>query len=189
VGSPTFKGSTAIEAQQTYVNQGGGYHSEVVKRGAQRVGEDRYYGQAIYLPPTWKFHNQNVTIQQFSPEQPEGPWLLMFLKNNQITFGGSGGIRGTVGTINKGVWVRIVVRLKLARGSGAFEVWLDGRKVISQVNRTVLPKSSKTIRWSSGIYCNDWRHHRPAGPRQLSIFHDNARIAATYALAEPANWG
>ena len=188
VSSPTFKGATAIEAQQTYVNQGGGYHSETVKRAAQRVGEDRYYGQAIYLPANWQYHNQSVVFQQFSPEKPEGPWELMWVQNDEIRFGGSGGIKGTVGKITRGTWIRVVVRLKFARGTGAFEVWLNGRKTVSLTNRTVLPKSSKTIRWSSGIYANAWRDHRPAGQRQLSIFHDQARIAATYALAEPANW-
>jgi len=188
VTSPTFKGGTAIEARQTYVNEGGGYHSETVDAAAQRVGEDRYFGQAIFLPANWQFHNQNVTFQQFSPEKPSGPWLLMFVQNDEIRFGGSGGIRGTVGKIKRGTWIRIVVRLKLHPTNGAFEVYLNGKKTVSQTNRTVLPKTSNSIRWSSGIYCTGWREGKPAGQSQLSIFHDHARIAASYNLAEPANW-
>jgi hypothetical protein len=76
----------------------------------------------------------------------------------------------------------------LAPTGGAFEVWINGKNVISQLNRSLLPKTSNSIRWSSGIYCTDWRTHVPSGPWELSVFHDQARIASTYALAEPANW-
>src|SRR5690349_16216341 len=83
------------------------------RRGAQAVGQDRYYGQAVYLPPGWKYHNQNVTFQQWSPEKPEGPWLLMFVQNNQIRFGGSDVISG-----------------------GAVEVWVNGKKAAGSVGST-----------------------------------------------------
>lgn len=189
VSSPSYKGGTAIEAKQTYINQTGGYHAESIRAGAQSVGQDRYYGQAIYIAPNWKFFNQNVTFQQFSPENPEGPWLLMFIQDNKIRFGGSGGITGTVGDIAnlRGTWIRIVIRLKLAAAGGAVEVWLNGKKTVSQTGK-ILPKTSKTIRWSSGIYCNQWRTEKPTGDSTLSVFHDHYRIASTYALAEPANW-
>jgi hypothetical protein len=190
VGSPSFEGRPVIESQQTYVNEGGGYHSETVQHGAQRVGEDRYFGQAIMLPKTWQFHDQNVTYQQFSPENPSGPWLLMYVQNDELRFGGSGGISGRMGKITglRGTWIRIVVRLKLARSQGAFEVWVNGKKVISRTNRTVLPKTANSIRWSSGMYCTGWRNGKPAGQHKLSIFHAKARIASSYGLAEPANW-
>ena len=189
VGSPTYKGNTAIEAKQTYINEDGGYDSETVQSGAQRVGEDRYYGQAIYIKPDWQFHDLGVVFQQWSPEDPSGPWLLMLIENDYIRFGG-GSIYAIAGNIAalRGTWIRIVVRLKLAPTGGAFEVWINGKKVISQLNRSLLPKTSNSIRWSSGIYCTDWRTHVPSGPWELSVFHDQARIASTYALAEPANW-
>ena len=190
VSSPAYKGSAAIEAKQTYINETGGYHSEVIKAGAQTVGADRYYGQAIHLPADWRFHDQNVTFQQWSPEDPEGPWLLMFVYGDELQYGGSGGIKGTIGSISslRGTWIRVVTRLRLASGSGAFEVWVNGRKLVSRTGMTVLPSTSQTIRWSSGIYCTAWRTGQPAGQSVLSIFHDQARIASSYALAEPANW-
>lgn len=191
VDTPVYKGAHALEATQTYIEETGGYHSEVLKRGAQSVGQDRYYGQAIRLASDWRFHDQNVTFQQWSPEDPEGPWLLMFVIGDEIRFGGSSGIKGTVGSITdlRGTWIRIVVRLKLAGdGQGAYEVWLNGRKTVSTTGTTVLPSTSQTIRWSNGIYCTAWREGTPSGPRTLTILHDNHRIASTYALAEPANW-
>ncbi|TMR19946.1 hypothetical protein ETD86_19585 [Nonomuraea turkmeniaca] len=190
VGSPVYKGSTAIEARQTYVNEGGGYHSETIQHRTQAVGQDRYYGQAIYLPPTWQFHNQNVTFQQWSPEDPEGPWELMFVQNDELRLGGSGGFSATLGKITnlRGTWIRIVTRLKFHATDGAFEVWVNGQKTWSRTGVTVLPKTSQTIRWSSGIYCTGWREGTPSGQSVLSIYHDHARIASSYALAEPANW-
>ncbi|MGH3645594.1 MAG: RICIN domain-containing protein [Micromonosporaceae bacterium] len=190
VSGPVYKGSTAIEAQQTYVNEGGGYHSETVQFGAQRVGEDRYYGQAIYLAPNWVFHNQNVTFQQWSPEDPSGPCLLMYVQNDEIRFGGSCGVSGVVGKITnlRGTWIRVVTRVKLHSSAGAFEVWANGARLVSRTGIGFLPKTALSVRWSSGIYCTAWRDGTPAGPWTLSIFHDHARIAASYALAEPANW-
>ncbi|GLZ28917.1 hypothetical protein Lesp02_11070 [Lentzea sp. NBRC 105346] len=187
VTSVKYKGTTSIEAKQTYIGETGGYHSETIDRGAQSVGQDKYYGQAIYLPANWQFHNQNVTFQQWSPEDPEGPWLLMFVQNDEIRYGGSGGISGTVGKIARGQWIRVVTRFKLEKDTGKFEVWLNGERKVSRT-QTVLPKTSKTMRWSSGIYATAWRNGKPAGQSVLSIYHDHHRIASSYALAEPANW-
>ena len=189
VTSPSYKGGNAIEARQTYINETGGYHSETIKAGAQSINTDRYYGQAIYLPANWQWHNQNVTYQQFSPEDPEGPWLLMYVMNDHLGYGGRA-VSGDIGSIAslRGSWIRIVTRIKLAASGGAYEVWVNGVKKVSRTGISLLPSTSKTIRWSSGIYCTGWRDSTPTGQSQLSIFHDQARIANSYALAEPANW-
>jgi hypothetical protein len=188
VSSPTYQGTTAIEAKQTYIDEPGGYHSETVQANAQAINTDRYYGQAIYISPTWQWHNQNVTFQQWSPEDPEGPWLLMFIQGTTLRAGGRAFSTTTFAPMRRGQWVRIVTRLKLHATDGAFEVWVNGTKVISKTGMTLLPSTSKTIRWSSGIYCTTWRDGTPAGQRELSIFHDHARIASSYSEAEPASW-
>src|SRR6185436_14610397 len=69
VSSPTYKGSTALRMTQTFDGSySGRYHSETVKSTTQSNGQDRYYGQTIYLPSNWVYINQNATFQQFSPE-------------------------------------------------------------------------------------------------------------------------
>lgn len=190
VTTPAYKGGNAIEAKQTYINEGGGYHSETVQAATQAVGQDRYYGQAIYIAPNWQFHDQNVTFQQWSPEDPEGPWELMFIQNDDLRIGGSGGFSANVAKVTglRGTWIRIVTRLKFHATDGALEIWVNGAKKYSKTGVAVLPKTSNTVRWSSGIYCTGWRENLPAGPRELSVFHDHARIANSYSLAEPANW-
>ncbi|WP_258572925.1 polysaccharide lyase [Streptomyces sp. KM273126] len=190
VTTPAYKGGNAIEAKQTYINEGGGYHSETVQDSTQAVGQDRYYGQAIYIAPNWQFHDQNVTFQQWSPEDPEGPWELMFIQNDELRIGGSGGISANVAKVTnlRGTWIRIVTRLKFSGTDGAFEIWVNGVKKYSRTGVPVLPKTSNTVRWSSGIYCTGWRDSLPDGPWELSVFHDQARIANSYSLAEPANW-
>ena len=71
VSSPTFEGGSAIKSTQTFVvADGRGYHSERVMFDIQRNGQDQYYGLALYLPPDWKFHNQNITFQQWGVENP-----------------------------------------------------------------------------------------------------------------------
>src|SRR4051794_36207298 len=67
VSTPTFAGPTAIKSTQTFIiADGRGYHSERVVFDVQRNGDDLYYGMALYLPPDWKFHDQNVTFQQWA---------------------------------------------------------------------------------------------------------------------------
>jgi hypothetical protein len=191
VAAPRFKGRTAIEARQTYVaSDGDGYHSETVKFGAERVGEDLYFGQAIYLAKNWKFHAQNVTFQQFSPEKPEGPWLLMFVQGDEIRFGGSSGISGTVGKITnlRGTWIRVVVRIHMAP-AGHFEVWVNGDKKYSTTGDFSTGfAGNSSIRWSTGLYAGHWQNDKPAGQSDLSIWHDHARVALSYDAAEPASW-
>jgi hypothetical protein len=115
----------------------------------------------------------------------------MFVIGDEIRFGGSDGIKGTIGAITalRATWLRVVARLKPAGdGAGAFEVWRNGTKTIGMTGITVLPSTSRTIRWSNGIYCTAWRDGTASGPDVLTIHHDNHRIASSYALAEPANW-
>ncbi len=189
VTSPSYRGETSIEAQQTYLDgQGGGYHSETIEAAAEKVGEDRYFGQAIYVRPDWTFHSQNVTFQQFSPEDPAGPWLLMFIQGDQLRYAGHAVGSGLIAPMTdlRGTWIRIVTRLKLTQSGGAFEVWVNGRRMVRRTGDIVPP--GRTIRWSSGIYCTGWRDGLPTGPHVLSVFHAHARIASSYPLAEPANW-
>jgi hypothetical protein len=186
VPSPTFKGATAILTEQTYV-QPQGAHSETILAAAQRNGEDRYYGQAIYLPTDWNTIDENATFQQFSPEAPAGPWMLNWIQNDHI-FIRVAGKHYDCGPIVKGAWTRVVVRFKTTN-PGIFEYWVNGEKKqsVSDVDLTILD-GSPSMRWSSGIYVTWWRTKPPGPQLTRQIFHDHLRVAASYELAEPANW-
>jgi len=95
----------------------------------------------------------------------------------------------TVGGISKGVWTRVVVRLKMTN-PGTEEVWLNGSKKISYTNVNLSkPNGSSTIRWSNGIYCTGWRTAAPPTPSQPRvIYQDHFRVATSYSEAEPNNW-
>jgi MYXO-CTERM domain-containing protein len=190
VTSPVYKGTTAVKTTQTYQSSDGkNYHSEIIKEKAHLAGQDLYYGHAVYLPADWVFHGQNVTFQQWAPEQPEAPWILMYLQGDRVRLGGRGangdkdagrvtGLRGT--------WIRFVTRIHMAT-DGAFEVWINGEKTFSQ--RGNFRAHGPSMRWSNGIYCTRWDTETPTGPRELTFWHDNMRIATTYAEADPATWG
>jgi hypothetical protein len=189
VASPVYRGSTAVRTTQTYMTSDGlNYHSEIIKNTSQLAGQDLYYGHAFYLPADWQFHDQNVTFQQWAPEDPAGPWILMFVQSDQIRVGGTGigPIRNLGALTNlRGSWIRVVTRIHMAT-DGAFEVWVNGAKALS-VNGDFRARGP-SLRWSSGIYCTRWDTEAPLGQRELSIFHDNLRIATSYDEAEPANW-
>jgi hypothetical protein len=189
VTSPVYKGTTAVKATQTYQTSDGlNYHSEIIHRMAELVGQDLYYGQAVYLPPDWVFHSQNVTFQQWAPENPEAPWILMYVQNDKIRLGGRGqGGDTDVGPITglRGTWMRIVTRIHMAN-PGIFEVWINDKKYYSRTGN--LRSMGPSLRWSSGIYCTRWDTETPTGPHVLSIFHDSLRVATTFDEANPANW-
>jgi hypothetical protein len=189
VTSPVYKGSTAVKTTQTYQSSDGkNYHSEIIKTMAQLAGQDLYYGQAIYLAPDWVFHSQNVTFQQWAPENPEAPWILMFLQGDKVRLGGRGANGDKdVGRITdlRGTWIRIVTRIHMAT-DGAFEVWINGKKEFSQ--NANFRAMGPSLRWSSGIYATRWDTETPTGPHELSIFHDSLRIATTLDEADPASW-
>jgi Polysaccharide lyase len=187
VTNPVFKTSTAILTEQTYVAPQGA-HSEVILANAQRNGEDKYYGQAIYLPLDWNTIDKNSTFQQFSPEAPEGPWMLNWVQNDHI-FIRAAGKTHDCGPISKGVWTRVVVRFKTTN-PGIFEYWVDGvkKQSVTNVDMTIL-NGSPSMRWSTGIYVTWWRDQPPGPQLTRQIFHDQLRVASTYEDADPANWG
>jgi polysaccharide lyase-like protein len=191
VTTPVYKGTTSIETQQTYISSDHkNYHAEVAYLHSQSMNQDMYYGQAIYLQPDWQFHRQPVTFQQFTPEKPEGPWLLFEIYNNIIEYSTHKTGYRTVGSIAnlRGTWIRIVVRINMRKSGGVMEVWLNGVKMVSDKDNATPPRGT-TLRWTTGIYPNYWDTNKPAGQRVLSVFHDNLRVASTYALADPASWG
>ena len=193
VSSPTYKGTSALRFEQTYdaawSAQGRGYHAEVVQSGVQRLGEDRYYGGAVYLPSNWSFIDKNTTFWQFSPESPSGPWNLNWVQQNEIRIRVMG-THYTLATIGAGVWNRCVARFKLSSTSGAFQYWVNGSLRQTVTGNVVPPNGAQTIRWSVGIYVTWWRDATdPGGPSTRYLYQDHHRIASSYAEAEPANWG
>jgi hypothetical protein len=186
VADPVFKSATAILTEQTYVRPQGA-HSETILATAQKNGEDKYYGQAIYLPLDWNTIDENATFQQFSPEAPAGPWMLNWIQGDHI-FIRVAGTHYDCGPISKGVWTRVVVRFKTTN-PGIFEYWVDGvkKQSVSNVDLTIL-NGSPTMRWSSGIYVTWWRTKPPGPQLTRQIFHDQLRVASSYEAAEPASW-
>jgi predicted nucleic acid-binding Zn ribbon protein len=200
VTSPRWGSSgTALKFTQIYdpvysqnSNYTAGYHAEVVKFGAQSVGTDRYYGATVLLPANWLYHDSNDTFQQFSPENPSGPWALHWIQKDHIWLRIPAGHQD-LGVIPIGVWIRQVVRFKLGN-PGTFEYWLNGTKTKSVVNTDLDPNGSATIRWSVGIYCTAWRNHIPPdgdifNQTTRTIYQDQFRISSSYTESEPANWG
>lgn len=188
VNSPVYRGSTAIAFEQTWNNVMTGYHSEVIKRTTQSEGQDRYYGKVIRLPSDWYWENDNYTFSQWSPENPEGPWCLQFIQNQDMRIQNkvAGGI-ANLGAISRGVWIRVVVRLRMTT-TGIQEVWVNGVKKLSASGSVQVPGT--TIRWSNGIYCTGWRDTvPPTAARYRVIYQDHFRVASSYTEAEPESWG
>ena len=197
VTSPNYKTTTAntsIKFTQTFdPNYTGRYHSEVEKDTTQSNGQDRWYGQAVYIPTSWVDTSGGNTIQQWGTEAPEGPWIQNFIQGTllKITVPGINNYQH-MGSVTKGVWMRIVVHLKMAN-PGVEEAWFNGTRMFSYSNVNLYnPNGSATIRWSCGLYVTYWfgLSSLPAGDQSVrTVYHDHFRIdALSYNGAEPANW-
>jgi hypothetical protein len=185
-----YKGTTALRCEVNWVGEGTSNHAEVMKYNAAPNGSDRYYGQVIRLPGDWWVNNRNATYQQFSPEDPSGPWILNWVQNKDL-FILIKGVHEKVGTITPGVWTRVVFRLKMT-STGLAEYWTNGTKTLSRTNISMTPPGgSATIRWSCGVYATHWRNATqldPGEPTNKRIYHDHNRIATSLSEADPASW-
>jgi hypothetical protein len=190
VASPTYKGPTALRMEQTFEGLSG-YHSEVRLHEAQGpAGSEAYYGMTFYLPPSWIFHPQNVTFQQWARGDVfASPWVLMYVENDEIRVGGSGGVRGVIAKITgmQGQWIRVVTHLRHDPTNGLFEVWVNGKKGFTQ-SGAISPNAATPIRWSVGMYCTRWREEQPKGLDPMVLFHDHQRVATTFEEADPEGW-
>ena len=191
VTSPAYDG-TVLRARIVYQSSDGNrYHAEAIKRGLAYNGQDRYYGQVIYLPSGY---NDHTVVQQWATEGPEGPWLGMnadggTLKWDAVRGPMTGGPAAAFATVPLARWFRVVTRLNM-KTAGVLEVWVDGAKRLSQSGDwSTGYASGSSIRWSTGIYMSNWHRTPPTGARDVSVHHDHFRIASTLAEAEPASWG
>ena len=190
VTSPVYAGTTALAFEQTFNNVLTGYHSETIIASIQSNGQDRYYGKVIRVPSNWAFDDNNITYQQWSPEDPEGPWMLNWIgrSNRMYIQAKPNGGQPDVGYIGAGVWVRVVHRLNLRTTGGVQQFWTNGTMTLNRTGIDNLVVPGTTLRWSNGIYCTQWRTSTPTTKYRI-IYQDNFRVASSYAEAEPANWG
>jgi hypothetical protein len=190
VTSPVYRGTTALAFEQTFNDVLTGYHSETIVDTIQSNGQDRYYGKVLRLPSNWAFNDTNITFQQWSPENPEGPWMLNWvgLNNRMYIQAKPSGGSVDIGAITAGVWTRVVHRLYLRSTGGVQQYWVNGTQTLNRTNISSFEVPGTTLRWSNGMYCTQWRTSVPT--TQYRIFHqDHFRVASSYAEAEPASWG
>jgi hypothetical protein len=191
VTSPIYgTGPTGLRMLQKFTGFGS-YHCEVRKHDGMKVGQDLYFGEAMQLPANWKFHDQNVTFQQYARSDVFGSaWALVFIQRDHLyaVFDGSGTGYNDLGSVAnlQGTWIRLVIRIKLLASGGLFETWVNGTKTASlNIN---YDKGGPGVRWSVGMYCTYWRRENPAGIDPMILFHDQMRIATTLEEADPASW-
>jgi hypothetical protein len=73
--------------------------------------------------------------------------------------------------------------------TGVLEIWVNGTKYTSATGDwSTAFNGSPTIRWSTGIYCSAWHNSSPSGQSDLSVYHDQLRIATSLTEADPNSW-
>ncbi|MDX3452969.1 translation initiation factor IF-2 [Streptomyces sp. ME02-8801-2C] len=202
VDSPTYKGAHALAATQTYIDETGGYRTlaqcSILQGGGEghpvHCGPEGHSGMAKIASSDDEVVGSTAgragsdacggPCKTELPGDRQGP-----VKQEPKVVPRRGTDRNLLPSGKRGRQHSEVIRRGAQSvGRGVFEVWLNGTRTVSRTGITVLPSTSRTIRWSNGIYCTAWREGKPSGPRTLTILHDSHRIASTYALAEPANW-
>ena len=214
VGSPTYRGSTALRMRQVFDGSyRGRYHSEVGKHGSKKLGWDRYYGWTFYLPSTWTpaVSGDSFTISQFITNVdtategcgPTIPTTMTYIDGTglrtRVKTGGNCGSSITSwnivnGAPTTGVWHRLVLRGKWASdATGAFQAWYDGSLRVNAANIATMPtivNKAEEWEWRVGLYAGGWYQKTSiSGPSTRDIYHDHVRIASSYAEADPGGWG
>jgi len=192
VSSPVYHSTSAIKFTQTFEkNYTGRYHSEVDMEGASNTGLDRYFGMTVYLPAGWPYAKDQVNIQQWAGT---GPWIIMRIDGPDlmVLFDHLPGLNGEPHIYHNmpiASWTRIVTHIHSVASGGIFEVWVNGKKVLSQKGDFVAPGNGGKIRWSTGCYVSGWfQKSSPQGPSERIVYGTHYRVASSYAEAEPANW-
>jgi hypothetical protein len=197
VTSPRWGSSgTSLRCRQIFeAADGNRYHAEAVKRRIQLNGQDRHYGQAIYIPTYWPT-GEVAVIQQWAtevyPSGSGGPWFGMNYNGTSLLWDA---VRGPMApgdpaafaTISKGQWIRVIARVNM-KTSGSLEVWVNGsRKLNKAGDWSTNWADGDSIRWSTGIYIG-WHNRQPVGPGDLSVYHDQFRVASSPYEADPVHW-
>ncbi|KAM0815797.1 putative Polysaccharide lyase [Seiridium cardinale] len=218
----SYEPGTSLKMIQTYDSSWTGrYHSEAIKTNVYTVGDQGFYGFAFRLHSEWdtsspQTFNVAQTIANLATNEHNTcgddwiPSMMMWVEGSQLrtrrkgnnmcgTNGDSKWTTGydyeeyTVGTIQPGVWNKVVIQASWqSDATGFYKVWLNGTKKVEEYNviTTYLDASKKGhFQFSVGLYANSWHDQGKlvgSGDRQLWI--DEVGIGSTFADADPDQW-
>lgn len=99
----------------------------------------------------------------------------------------------TVGTIEPGVWYKVVIQASWqSDATGFYKVWLNGTKKVEEYNviTTYLDASKKGhFQFSVGLYAKSWHDQgRLVGSGDRQLWIDEVGIGSTFADADPDQW-
>jgi hypothetical protein len=197
VSSPVFKGSTAVRCVQVYDAAHGDttLHSELGIRNVGQIGQERYYGWAIRIPSgqsTGGTISQIATDACSSGRQTEmmvitGTGVIDLKTKHGTACSPTTGRYNITSFMTKDVWHRIVIRKRWRDDNTAVtQVWYDGTMALdrSGVSNSITG-SGLTYRWSIGNYAG---FSGTIDGETRSMLVDHARVASSYAEADPAAW-
>jgi hypothetical protein len=208
VSSPVFKGSTAIKATQIYdASYTGRFHSEVIKNGVYKPGDQGFYGFAFYLPSNWQFVSQGYNISQFEADFTDTgcdgwmPTTMMWLTNSSLSTRVKSGTAcaqsistiSAFASVTAGAWHRVEMQAYWkSDSSGFFRVWYDGAKKVERlgVPTTIADSKSRAYGYRVGIYANGWHDQGKMVGSQgtRTIYFDQIGAGTTFAEADPNGW-
>jgi hypothetical protein len=197
ISAPAYKGSTAVRSVQIYDRAHGDttLHSELGIRNMGQIGQERYYGWAIRIPAgesTGGTISQIATDACSSGRQTEmmvitGAAVIDLKTKHGTACSPTTGRYNIVPSMTKGVWHRIVIRKRWRNDPTAItQVWYDGVLKLSRTGvSNAIAGNNLTYRWSIGLYAG---FGGTIDGEKRSMYVDHARVASSYAEADPAGW-
>ena len=164
-----------LKFTQTYdPNYRGRYHSEVVLKGAAKVGTSAYYGFAFRLPENWEMDNNRYSIMQFitsfrdvdcpgDTKKGANPSTMVWIEGQllftKLRYGDpchdGGNIREfQVGKITPGRWHTLLLGVKWhPDNQGWFKVYLDKKIRVNEKSvRTIHDTDERLYEFRVGLY-------------------------------------
>ncbi|KAI5918417.1 polysaccharide lyase [Camillea tinctor] len=211
VTNVVYKGSTALKMTQVYdASWQGRYHSEAVKQGMYKKGDEAFYGFAFRLQEGWQFSPaQEFNLAQFIADftdlgcsetwMPssmvwiEGDQLATRVKYGDVCPTASQKTRQfkNLATVSAGQWHRVVIQARWrSDGTGFYKMWFDGQKVTETYDIPTTVGDGRAFQFRVGLYANGWHDHGYEGTQGTrQVWYDQIAAGSEFKDADPDQWG
>ncbi|TVY33209.1 hypothetical protein LSUB1_G007201 [Lachnellula subtilissima] len=211
VTNVVYQGPSALKMTQTYDSSyTGRYHSEVHHYNAMKKGDTGFYGFAFRLEADWQSSPaQSYNIAQFIADftdldcgEDYMPGTMVEILGDQlVTRRKYGSVCPTssqqteyynnLATITPGVWHKVEIQASWQSDSSGFlKLWLDGNKVLEELNVATSVTDGRAFEFRVGLYANGWHDDKELKGTQPTrqVWFDEIGLGTAFADADPDQW-
>jgi hypothetical protein len=148
-------------------------------------GQDAWYGFSFLIPKDFPILDNRLVIGSCKQSDVSRPLTAQRFRNGKHTLTvESQGRKKTydLPPIPLGKWVDMIYHARYSPGEdGIFQVWMDGKEVVSYTGPLADPDHKNAFYDKIGLY-------RDRVPQLMTIYYDNYTMGNTYQSVDPARF-